>query len=854
MASSIEYDLTLGQETVSTGVNKIVGSIAVLDSTMGKTGADIVKALDAGVAATNRLEAALSQTESRAKASGSGIGASLQKAFEFATGGLLAQGISKIGSSVLDLGKDTLDAAGTVEQAKIAYTGLLGSAAAANDELAKIRALANSTPFEFTQLTKAEQMMLAVGMSTDKARQSLIDAGNAVAAFGGSADQLNSVALAIEQVHSKGKLQGQEALQLVNAGIPVWQMMAAALHKTTAEVQDLSSQGKITADVFEQAFHTYSVERFGGAMEAQSHTWKGLLSTASDLGQTLEATFGTPVIEQLEPRLQSILDKLSDPAVATTLGQWADGAAKLAGALLDAAGTVGAFVGEVLTAIAPVTDALGQWLGTLGPAASYMQQAADSAAQIKTNFAPVPEQTKSAKDEAEGYQEVLGRIREQAQDVAYAEDQKIGQLREQATLLDRQYESSRKEADLHKAQVSLAGDRALAVNKFSRSGQEAARRVADDESRVQDLQSGIAHDAQKQAIDDRIAAVEEEKKALARKFDLEERGYQHLIDGLKKSKDATLDLGTTGQQQGQKVQTAAEKARDKFHELKDRIADSRDALRDLGTESDTLAAKAVTNAQAIATQISSIVASIKTSADPTATGVKAVAELPTAAAKEVREFYQSQVLNGKNGPMSKTNDQLFAEDPSNYTANPLDPGSYNPLAALGKTVGKISSQAAAGAYADNALSATRPPASMPLISGQSAQVQANRLTEQWQAKGFQGRYVMDRGHLTWQDGAGPAQGPHLPGRALGGPVAAGGTYLVGEHGPEVLQMGNQSGQVIPNGAYLGSGGGGAGGGAMHLTIEHLCPECLNTQIESKIVNGGQLIGQALGSYRRGRRR
>ena len=36
------------------------------------------------------------------------------------------------------------------------------------------------------------------------------------------------------------------------------------------------------------------------------------------------------------------------------------------------------------------------------------------------------------------------------------------------------------------------------------------------------------------------------------------------------------------------------------------------------------------------------------------------------------------------------------------------------------------------------------------------------------------------------------------GRASGGPVAAGGAYLVGEKGPEILQMGSRSGNIIPN--------------------------------------------------------
>ena len=42
-------------------------------------------------------------------------------------------------------------------------------------------------------------------------------------------------------------------------------------------------------------------------------------------------------------------------------------------------------------------------------------------------------------------------------------------------------------------------------------------------------------------------------------------------------------------------------------------------------------------------------------------------------------------------------------------------------------------------------------------------------------------------------------------RANGGPVSAGGAYLVGERGPELLQMGSRGGNIIPNNAIGGGG-------------------------------------------------
>ena len=54
-------------------------------------------------------------------------------------------------------------------------------------------------------------------------------------------------------------------------------------------------------------------------------------------------------------------------------------------------------------------------------------------------------------------------------------------------------------------------------------------------------------------------------------------------------------------------------------------------------------------------------------------------------------------------------------------------------------------------------------------------------------------------------------------RANGGPVSAGGTYLVGERGPELLKMGGSPGVVVPNHALRGASGGATV--VQHITID-----------------------------------
>jgi len=78
-------------------------------------------------------------------------------------------------------------------------------------------------------------------------------------------------------------------------------------------------------------------------------------------------------------------------------------------------------------------------------------------------------------------------------------------------------------------------------------------------------------------------------------------------------------------------------------------------------------------------------------------------------------------------------------------------------------------------------------------------------------------------------------------RERGGPVSAGGAFLVGERGPEILQMGSKGGNIIPNSAI------GRGGGETNNIVT------VNVDASGSSVSGnsadanalGQVIGQAV---------
>ena len=70
------------------------------------------------------------------------------------------------------------------------------------------------------------------------------------------------------------------------------------------------------------------------------------------------------------------------------------------------------------------------------------------------------------------------------------------------------------------------------------------------------------------------------------------------------------------------------------------------------------------------------------------------------------------------------------------------------------------------------------------------------------------------------------------GKERGGPVAAGGAYLVGERGPEILQMGSKGGNIIPNNKI--------GGGITNIVT-------VNVDASDTEVSGNTADANALGS-------
>ena len=228
-------------------------------------------------------------------------------------------GLAGIGAAITGIGIKAVQAAAKLQNVQTAFTNMLGSGEKSAAFVKELQQFAAKTPFEFSQVTEAAQKFLAFGFTAEQVIPTLTAVGDAAAGVGLGADGINRVTLALGQMAAKSRVQADEMLQLTEAGIPAWQMLADKIGKSVPEVMDMVSKGSVDAATGINALVDGMNKKFGGMMEQQSATIQGTWSTlmdgleqsASQVGLKISEAFNLPEI------FQSIGDTLTN--FATTV-------------------------------------------------------------------------------------------------------------------------------------------------------------------------------------------------------------------------------------------------------------------------------------------------------------------------------------------------------------------------------------------------------------------------------------------------------------------------------------------------------------------------------------------------------
>ena len=189
-----------------------------------------------------------------------------------------------------------------LQQANIT-TLLRGDAEKAKALYAQLSDYGVKTPYDKAGLIEAQKTMMSFGLSSEFAFGKLKNIGDIAM---GDAQKMQSLSLAFAQATSAGKLQGQDLMQMINAGFNPLQVISERTGESMAQLKERMSKGGISAQELAQAFEW--------ATDKQGLFYQG----AEKAGQTLSGKFNKmmdsitelalKVYEAISPVLSPLVD------------------------------------------------------------------------------------------------------------------------------------------------------------------------------------------------------------------------------------------------------------------------------------------------------------------------------------------------------------------------------------------------------------------------------------------------------------------------------------------------------------------------------------------------------------------
>lgn len=238
--------------------------------------------------------------------------------------------IAGVAASLGALGVKAVQAAGNFQQVQAAMTNMLGSAERAKNLLGQLQDFAAKTPFEFNDVAAASQKFLAFGFTAEQIIPTLKAVGDAAAGVGMGKEGIDRITLALGQMAAKSKVQSDEMLQLTEAGIPAWQMLADKIGTSVPQAMDMVSKGAVDAQTGLQALVGGMEEKFGGMMDQQAQTitgtWSnmmdGLSQSAIAVGQQISDALNLPdLFSSLGDSLQQFANLVKNQGIGEALSQ-----------------------------------------------------------------------------------------------------------------------------------------------------------------------------------------------------------------------------------------------------------------------------------------------------------------------------------------------------------------------------------------------------------------------------------------------------------------------------------------------------------------------------------------------------
>jgi len=244
------------------------------------------------------------------------------------------------------------------EKLAIQMRAVMGSIEEGDKATGWIKDFATNTPLQLEGVTDAFLRLKNFGLDPmDGTLQAIVDQNEKL---GGGQERLIGIANALGQANAKGKLQAEEMLQLIERGVPVYELLSKATGKTAAEIQDMSAAGALGKDAIKALIDEMGKSSTGAAA-ANMSLLSGLVSNLKDTWVNfLNAISESGALEDFKNRIASVSERIKTLSDDGTLRRWAQ---QVSDGMVAVFSAISLFTQAVVASI-PAIKLLGAaWLG-----------------------------------------------------------------------------------------------------------------------------------------------------------------------------------------------------------------------------------------------------------------------------------------------------------------------------------------------------------------------------------------------------------------------------------------------------------------------------------------------------------
>ena len=198
----------------------------------------------------------------------------------------------------------------SVETNTMAFESLTGSMEMSVEMIEYLQQYAAKSTFTFEQVSQSAKTLLGYGFDLKNLSYVMQTIGDATSAMG-KPENFDRIALGLGQMLTKGTAKSEEMLQLMEANIPVVEILSEKLGMTAQEVANIGDHSVSSVKVVNALLEGLN-ERYGGMSENMATTTTGLINNIKESVAYVGSQLFKPLYDSFSGMLKPISDKLSE--------------------------------------------------------------------------------------------------------------------------------------------------------------------------------------------------------------------------------------------------------------------------------------------------------------------------------------------------------------------------------------------------------------------------------------------------------------------------------------------------------------------------------------------------------------